>query len=40
MVASELPMALTSERQLTMDVRDERGLVFSLSAVLQSHVPQ
>jgi hypothetical protein len=36
-IASKMPMALASERQLTMEVRDERDVVFSLSAALQSH---
>ena len=39
-IASEMPMALTSQRQLTLEVRDECGLVFSLSAALQSNLPR
>ena len=38
-IASEKPMDFASERHLTMDVRNENGVVFSLSAALRSTLP-
>ena len=37
-VASEAVFALASKRHLTMEVRDENGLVIELSAAIQSRL--